>query len=379
LKALTQSVEEERDLAGRLAGVLFLSAGVIALVLLLVPGVENDHRGPVVALAAVSLAWGLFCVTLAKPERHGPWFWHTPAVGSLLFVGGVVASTGGADSPARFYLFFVLVYTTYFYGRHEALPYVLGCVAVALVPLLYDGDAVSEGYIGEVIVVCPTYVILGLLIIKGKELLVSLRERAEELALLDPLTELHNRRAMIDWLRGEMEKGSATGLILVDLDGFKDVNTVYGYPAGDAILCETAERLIGAVGPDDVVARLGGDEFFVMLEEVQDEAAIENVIRKLLNEVLRPYDLPGGAQARLSASMGVSVFPDNADDAAALIKNADMAMYSAKQAGKNGYRFHAAPGAAPVAAPAKSGTVRAVSRATGSPLSRAAPASPEGD
>jgi predicted signal transduction protein with EAL and GGDEF domain len=109
---------------------------------------------------------------------------------------------------------------------------------------------------------------------------------------------------------------------------------------------------------------------------VQDEVAIENVIRKLLGEVLRPYDLPGGAQARLSASMGVSLFPDNADDAGALIKNADIAMYSAKQAGKNGYRFFQAPGSAPAA---KNGTVRAVSRATGSPLPRAAPASPEGD
>jgi predicted signal transduction protein with EAL and GGDEF domain len=130
-----------------------------------------------------------------------------------------------------------------------------------------------------------------------------------------------------------------------------------------------------------VVARLGGDEFFVLLEEVQDEVAIESVIRKLLGEALRPYDLPGGAQARLSASMGVSVFPDNAEDAAALVKNADMAMYSAKQAGKSGYRFFQAPasGPAPSAPGAKSGAVRAVARSTGSPVSRAAPASPEGD
>jgi diguanylate cyclase (GGDEF)-like protein len=133
------------------------------------------------------------------------------------------------------------------------------------------------------------------------------------------------------------------------------------------------------VRASDVVARLGGDAFFVLLEEVQDEAAIESVIRKLLGEVLRPYDLPGGAQARLSASMGVSLFPDNADDAAALVKNADIAMYSAKQAGKNGYRFFANPNPAPLAGAPKDGSARAVSRATGSPLSRAAPASPEGE
>ena len=87
----------------------------------------------------------------------------------------------------------------------------------------------------------------------------------------------------------------------------------------------------------DVVARLGGDEFFVLLEEVQDEGAVESVIRKLLSEAVRPYELPGGAQARLSASMGVSLFPDHALDANSLIKLADTAMYAAKQAGKNRY------------------------------------------
>jgi hypothetical protein len=209
LAARTHNVEEERNLAGRLAGVLFLTAGLTALVLLLVPGVQNAHRNWVVAIAAVCVAWGLFCVILAKPERHGPWFWHTPAIGSLFIVAGVVASTGGADSPARFYLFLLLVYATYFYKRHDALPYVLGCVAVALVPLLYDTGAVDDGYIGELIVVTPTYVVLGLLVIKGKELLVELREHAEALALLDPLTDLPNRRAMLEWLSEETQRDSS--------------------------------------------------------------------------------------------------------------------------------------------------------------------------
>ena len=76
----------------------------------------------------------------------------------------------------------------------------LGCVPVALVPLLYDGNAVADGYIGEVIVVCLAYVILGLLIIRARSCSWSCASRREALALLDPLTELPNRRAMIDWL-----------------------------------------------------------------------------------------------------------------------------------------------------------------------------------
>jgi diguanylate cyclase (GGDEF)-like protein len=322
--------DEERGLAGRLAGVLFLTAGITALLLLLVPGVETGHRDWVIGLTAGALAWGLFCVTFARPSRHGAWFWHTPAVASLLFIAAVVASTGGAGSPARFYLFFVLFYTAYFYRRHDAAPYVLGCVAAALLPFLYDGDAVSGGYVGEVIVVCPTYVILGALVMRGKELLVSLREEAEALALLDPLTELANRRAMIDWLNAEIERESPTGLILVDLDGFKDVNTAHGYPAGDAVLREAAARLRGAVRPDDVVARLGGDEFAVLAPEATAEAMRAVTDRVLASLRHLEYD-----EVRVTASVGWVIYPDDAPTVDELIAAADFCLRGAKLTGKD--------------------------------------------
>jgi diguanylate cyclase (GGDEF)-like protein len=330
LAARTHSVEEERDLAGRLAGVLFLTAGITALGLLLVPGVENAHRNWVVALAAVCVAWGLFCVTLAQPERHGAWFWHTPAVGSLFIITGVVASTGGADSPARFYLFFLLVYAAYFYQRHDALPYVLGCVAVALVPLLYDTGAVAGAYIGELIVVTPAYVVLALLIIKGKELLVELRERAEALALLDPLTELPNRRAMLEWLSSETERQAPVGLILVDLDGFKDVNTAHGYPAGDAVLRETAARLQHSVRTDDVVARLGGDEFAVLAP-----AATPTAMRVLAERTLCSLRDLRYEDVALTASLGWVIYPDDAETVDELIASADFCLRGAKMTGKD--------------------------------------------
>ncbi|HMJ95601.1 MAG TPA: GGDEF domain-containing protein [Thermoleophilaceae bacterium] len=330
MAARTHNVEEERDLAGRLAGVLFLTAGVSALVLLLIPGVEDGHRDWVIALAAACIAWGLFCMTLARPEEHGIWFWHAPALGSILFVTGVMAATGGADSPARFYVFFLLVYAAYFYQRHDAVPYVLSCVAVALVPLLYDTGAVGEGYIGELIVVCPVYVVLGLLIIKGKELLVSLREQAEALALLDALTELPNRRAMVDWLGTELQLESPTGLILVDLDGFKDVNTAHGYPAGDAVLCDTAARLCASVRPDDVVARLGGDEFAILAPGATPEAMGFLAERTLASLRGLRYD-----DVSLSASVGWVIYPDDAGSVDELIAAADFCLRGAKLTGKD--------------------------------------------
>jgi diguanylate cyclase (GGDEF)-like protein len=323
-------VDEERGLAGKLAGVLYLTAAVTALGLLLVPGVEHGHPKPVIALAAVCVAWALFCLTLAQPERHGPWFWHAPAAGSLFIIAGIAASTGGADSPARFYLFFLLVYASYFYTRHHALPYVLGCVAAALVPLLYDGDAVSGGYVGELIVICPAYVTLGLLMIKGRELLVSLRERAEALALLDPLTELPNRRAMLDWLMDETERQSPTGLILVDLDGFKDVNTAHGYPAGDAVLCETAARLSRAVRSTDVVARLGGDEFAVLAPE-----ATPDTMRALAERVLDSLRGLEYDDVRVTASVGWVIHPNDAPSVDDLIAAADFCLRGAKLTGKD--------------------------------------------
>ncbi len=326
----THNVEEERDLAGRLAGVLFLTAGVSALLLLLVPGVEYSHLTWVVALAAGCIAWGAFCVTLARPEEHGPWFWHVPAIGSIVFVGGVMASTGGADSPARFYLFFLLVYAAYFYQRHDAVPYVLSCVPVALAPLLYDGGAVEEGYIGELIVVCPAYVALGLLIIKGKELLVSLREHAEALALLDPLTELPNRRAMVEWLGTELQRESPTGLILVDLDGFKDVNTAHGYPAGDAVLCETAARLRHSVRTDDVVARLGGDEFAILAPDASPLA-----IRTLAERTVCSLRDLECEDISLTASVGWVIYPNDAGSVDELIAAADFCLRGAKLTGKD--------------------------------------------
>jgi diguanylate cyclase (GGDEF)-like protein len=188
------------------------------------------------------------------------------------------------------------------------------------------------------------------------------RERIASLAYRDPLTGLANRTSLGPALEQAVERARRRGVrlagVFIDLDGFKQINDAYGHDAGDRCLIEVARRLRTTVRASDVVARLGGDEFFVLLEEVQDENAVESVIRKLLGEAVRPYDLPGGAQARLSASMGVSLFPDHAADATALVKLADTAMYSAKQAGKNGYCFFSSD---PVPA-------SAIARATVQPL-----------
>jgi diguanylate cyclase (GGDEF)-like protein len=207
---------------------------------------------------------------------------------------------------------------------------VLGCVAAALVPLLYDRGAIDDGYIGELIVLCPTYLVLGLLIIKGKELLVELRQQAETLALLDPLTELPNRRAMLEWLSAETGRESPTGLILVDLDGFKDVNTAHGYPAGDAVLREAAARLQHSVRTDDVVARLGGDEFAVLAP-----SATPHAMRLLAERTLSSLRDLQAEDMRLTASVGWVIYPNDAQSVDELIAAADVCLRGAKMNGKD--------------------------------------------
>jgi len=170
------------------------------------------------------------------------------------------------------------------------------------------------------------------------------RERIASLAYSDPLTGLANRTSLSPALEQAVERARRRGAklagVFMDLDGFKQINDAHGHDIGDGLLIDVARRLRTVLRASDFVARLGGDEFFVVIEEVHDVPAVDGIARKLLSELLEPYELAGGKRAQITASLGVSVFPDDAGDAQTLMKHADMAMYAAKEAGKNSYRFY---------------------------------------
>jgi diguanylate cyclase (GGDEF)-like protein/PAS domain S-box-containing protein len=186
--------------------------------------------------------------------------------------------------------------------------------------------------------------------------LVLTRERIAALAYHDPLTGLANRTSLAPALEQAVERtrrrGSKLAGVFLDLDGFKQINDLHGHDAGDRLLAALADRLRAALRSSDPVARLGGDEFFVVLEDLQNNAPAERVASKLLATVNQPFDLGEGKLASISGSIGISVFPDDAGDAVTLMKHADAAMYHAKQAGKNAYRFFVAGPAANDARPA---------------------------
>src|SRR5690606_15571417 len=124
----------------------------------------------------------------------------------------------------------------------------------------------------------------------------------------------------------------------IDLDGFKIINDSLGHNVGDQLLKELASRLKGCIRKEDVVARLGGDEFVVLIEKVEDAAMAAQIAEKLF-ECLRPDFQLADTTLSISASIGISLYPDNGTDIEDLLKHADAAMYEVKAGGRNNYRF----------------------------------------
>ena len=167
--------------------------------------------------------------------------------------------------------------------------------------------------------------------------------RARFQALHDPLTGLPNRSHVmqhfaeaIDELR---EAGRQAALVFIDLDHFKDVNDTLGHAAGDRLLVEVARRLRASVRGGDLVARLGGDEFLILMVAPDIRAEVDQVRERLMRAVAEPVFM-GGHEARVTPSLGVSVFPQDGEDFDTLLRHADLAMYTAKERGRNHLAYY---------------------------------------
>ncbi len=174
---------------------------------------------------------------------------------------------------------------------------------------------------------------------------VSMRIQAEErlqyMATHDGLTGLPNRLVLGDRLSGALARAQRSGhgmaVIFLDLDHFKDVNDTLGHKVGDELLKSLSRRVRGLLRQSDLLARISGDEFVIVLEDLGGEGGPDRVAQKILDEVLRPFRIEEN-EVQVSASLGYAVFPDDGPDAETLLKNADAAMYHAKELGRNSYR-----------------------------------------
>lgn len=171
------------------------------------------------------------------------------------------------------------------------------------------------------------------------------QEKLERLAHFDPLTDLPNRILFQDRLTHAIDRATRyeqqVAVLLMDLDGFKTINDSLGHPAGDSLLNGVALRLRECIRVEDTVARLGGDEFALILANLNDGGDAIEVVRKILARIEQPFDLEGMG-AMVTGSIGIAVYPADGVSPTELVRNADAAMYGAKEAGRNTYRFYQA-------------------------------------
>ncbi len=175
--------------------------------------------------------------------------------------------------------------------------------------------------------------------------ITALKSAENELRIManyDHLTGLPNRSLLLDRIEHAMaaskRKNEAIALFFIDLDRFKQVNDSLGHEYGDRLLKEVSKRLGKSLRADDTLSRIGGDEFVVLLERFRDPQELGRIAQRFIELVQKPFTLNNNVVS-IGASIGISLYPDDADDSAEFFRNADVAMYHAKQLGRNNYQF----------------------------------------
>jgi diguanylate cyclase (GGDEF)-like protein len=298
---------------------MFVIGSIVTTILPLLPGANGEVVTPTLPIGIGAGAWGLHAALRKDWHAAKPWVIHVATVAGGLCAAIATSDTGGATSPARFLLMLLVVFAAYFFPSREAWPYLALAIALHALPLAYDPGAPEV--VGELLILGPCYWVVALLLVHGKRGMVRAQARADALARQEPLTGLANRRALVEAIAAH--RGRRVGLLMLDVDDFKAINTEYGHPGGDRALVMVAECLRRACRAHDVAARLGGDEFAVLAPGI-DEAGMEALAARLLERVRE--------QDTVRVSAGFVIGPADAEQ---LLRDADVALASAKRAGKD--------------------------------------------
>lgn len=240
-------------------------------------------------------------------------------------------------------------------GRGQSIDYRGAKVLAAwrYVPIVGWGMVakIDESEAFKVLYIIRNSILSTVLIIFLIGLLLSLRmtkhmvthiDELETEAHMDALSGLPNRKMVMSLLEQSLHearlKESIVTVMFLDLDGFKGVNDGHGHDIGDRLLKSVALRLSNCVRHSDTVGRLGGDEFIVLLPGVQDTKYVEKIAKSIITSLNQPFFI-GEQTIRVGASIGISLFPENSTDPDQMLRQADKAMYEAKNTGKNNYRF----------------------------------------
>jgi diguanylate cyclase (GGDEF)-like protein len=311
------------------------------IALLVIPGTDASHPEAAVVLSLFGLLWGAACAFFIPWRRtRSQLLFHIPAVLCLPYIGLATAFTGGAESPSWLTLVIVAAWCCYFLPTEQSVVYTIAAVVIGLAPLVYDPSATDSGFPGYMLIGIPTMLSVAGIIVIGKRQLVDLRDLAEFESMHDALTGLPNRRALAEELEshvGGTRASDKLALMIVDLDDFKDANTLYGMPGGDAALRATADALFHITREGDLVARLGGDEFAILIRN-SGQVELYAIARRVLRAINQASaalaaELPGFV---LKASVGWARYPEDAASIDELIAVADLSLRGAKAAGKGG-------------------------------------------
>ena len=319
----------DRALIARSLAYLFLIGASLSVVWLVLP--HNPAASDAGVLAATLGAYVLGAGLLIGLDRLPMAALKAAITGATIVITVAIISTHQDGSMYVLYYFWATVYAfSFFSWRQAAFQTLLVGVAFALV-LVTQRDIWNEE-VARWLLTMNTMLAAGLLV---RFLAGTLRHRS----LHDPLTGLPNRRLYLERLDEALRRATVddragrVAVVFLDLDGFKYVNDSLGHHAGDVLLVEVAERLGGAVRDGDLTARFGGDEFALLYRDVgSDEDAL--ALGQRVNEALADPIAAGDSEFHISASVGVAIAPRGAANGETLVRDADAAMYAAKQRGR---------------------------------------------
>jgi diguanylate cyclase (GGDEF)-like protein/putative nucleotidyltransferase with HDIG domain len=321
----------QASLVARVLAVLFAAGASLAALTVALPHPASTNE--LGQLAIVGDAYLVAAVLYTQAARLPPWTLRlTLAWGSML-ITGVAYFSGETPSPLVFFYLWVFLYASYFFTHRQA------AVQILYVGVAYGALLAARPPVGGI----PAWWLVGMgTLLVGALVIMAMRARVELLiarlydaARTDPLTRLSNRRGFRETLDLELERarrgGTALGVLVGDLDRFKDVNDRSGHHVGDVALQRVAKLLCEGKRQIDAAARVGGEEFALILPDTEPDGAfaLAERLRHALREEFASDPTP------LTISFGLSVYPEHGETAASLLHAADEALYAAKEGGRD--------------------------------------------
>ena len=326
-RALSDDPRDEGPLADLVSGGMWLLAGVVGLIALLIPGSSHAHTGVAVAIALFAVLWGVVSFALSRADRAMTIGARAVVTALMMPIVAVALwASGGAHSFLQPLLLFTALFIAYFFPPRLAWPLAGLFAATFATPLLYDPQAVSLAYPARAFTFAAAIAGMTVAMQLLKRRLLRAEARQRVMAERDPLTGLYNRRSFDAALAGSVPGGAA--LVLFDFDAFKAINDDHGHPVGDAVLRAVADACGDVTRDADCLARIGGDEFAVVAPGAGSSGVARIV--SALEDAIAGADVPAGI-ASVRASFAWAVAPADADTAGALLERADQRLLYRKR------------------------------------------------